>query len=351
MQSFISLGPMKTRYAIDTDMASIIKLRMQHLQAKNAGATMRSRPLSLVQFRALEAVARHLNFRAAAQELALTQSAVSRQIQGLEEEIGVPLFLRHTRVVELTSAGALLLRAVVPSLERVDSAVRQIRAHAGRQRIVVTTWASFASMWLIPRLELFQADHPDIDIHVHTTDMAVDLESSDADIALRYHRESGVPHGSIKMFGEKITASASPWLLKEAAALHKPEDLKNFTLIEAGDAHTNQSLEWLTWHGWVQSHELKKLEPKRWMYFDFAHQMAQAALTGQGIALLRMPLIADNLAQGELVEVFPDFRVDSPMSYWLAIAERSKVRPEINALSSWLLAQARLTRLTMGDKS
>ncbi len=123
------------------------------------------------------------------------------------------------------------------------------------------------------------------------------------------------------------------------------------TLIEAGDAHTNQSLEWLTWHGWVQSHELKKLEPKRWMYFDFAHQMAQAALTGQGIALLRMPLIAENLAQGELVEVFPDFRVDSPMSYWLAIAERSKVRPEINALSSWLLEQARLTRLTMGDKS
>jgi LysR family glycine cleavage system transcriptional activator len=351
MHAFLNRSPMKTRYPIDTTMASIVKLRMQHIQAKSNGATMRSRPLSLVRFRALEAVARHLNFRAAAQELALTQSAVSRQIQSLEEEIGVPLFVRHTRVVELTSAGALLLRAVVPSLERVDSAVRQIRAHAGRQRIVVTTWASFASMWLIPRLELFQADHRDFDIHIHTTDLAVDLESSDADIALRYTHGSGVPHGSIKMFGEKITAAASPWLLKDAAPLHKPEDLKNFTLIEAGDTHTSQNLEWLTWHGWVQSHHLKKFEPKRWIYFDFAHQMAQAALTGQGIALLRMPLIADSLALGELVEAFPDLRVDSPMSYWLAIAERSKARPEINALSSWLLAQARLTRLTMGDKS
>ena len=94
---------------------------------------LRSRPISAGQLRAFEAVARHLNFRAASEELALTQSAVSRQIQGLEDDVGVSLFLRHTRAVELTSAGAQLLRAVVPSLERIDSAVRIIRQSAGRK--------------------------------------------------------------------------------------------------------------------------------------------------------------------------------------------------------------------------
>lgn len=314
---------------------------------QNAFATMRSRPLALVQFRALEAVARHLNFRAAAHELSLTQSAVSRQIQALEEELGVPLFMRHTRAVELTSAGAQLVRAVVPTLERIDTAVRQIRAHAGRQSVVVTTWASFASMWLIPRLEQFQALHPDIDIHVHTSDVAIDLESSDADLALRYTRESGVPSGAIRMFDEQITAIASPWLLRDATPLRTPEDLKNFTLIEAGDAPTHQRLEWLTWKGWFQVHHLKPVEPRRWMYFDFAHQLAQAALTGQGLALARRPLVADSLARGELVEVFPQFRLQSPMSYWLVSAQRSTARPEVSALSDWLMAQARLTQLAI----
>ena len=120
----------------------------------------RTRPLSVGHLRAFEAVARHLNFRAAAEELSLTQSAVSRQIQSLEDEVGVPLFLRHTRAVELTSAGNQLLRAAVPALERLDSTVRQIRQSAGRKSVAISTWASFASMWLIPRLEAFQARVP-----------------------------------------------------------------------------------------------------------------------------------------------------------------------------------------------
>ena len=148
----------------------------------------RTRPLSAGHLRALEAVARHLNFRAAAEELSLTQSAVSRQIQALEDEIGVSVFLRHTRAVELTSAGAQLLRAVVPSLERIDATVRLIRRTAGRKSVAITTWASFASLWLIPRLEAFQSEYPDIDIRIDATDNSVDLETSDLDLALRYKR-------------------------------------------------------------------------------------------------------------------------------------------------------------------
>ena len=107
------------------------------------GVHMRTRPLSAGHLRALEAVARHLNFRAAADELALTQSAVSRQIQSLEDEVGVALFLRHTRAVELTSAGAQLVRAVVPSLERIDAAVRLIPRTAGRTSVaILNKWAA-----------------------------------------------------------------------------------------------------------------------------------------------------------------------------------------------------------------
>ena len=147
---------------------------------------LRTRPVAVGHLRAFEAVARHLNFRAASEELALTQSAVSRQIQSLEEEIGVPLFLRHTRAVELTSAGSQLLRTLLPTLERLDSTVRQIRQSAGRKSVAITTWASFASMWLIPRLEAFQRSHLDIDIRIDATDTSVDLETADIDLALRY---------------------------------------------------------------------------------------------------------------------------------------------------------------------
>ena len=113
---------------------------------------LRTRPIAVGHLRAFLAVARYLNFRAAAEELALTQSAVSRQIQSLEDEVGVALFLRHTRAVELTSAGAQLQRAVTPALERIDGAVRLIRQTSGRKSVAITTWASFASMWLIPRM-------------------------------------------------------------------------------------------------------------------------------------------------------------------------------------------------------
>src|SRR6478752_5281416 len=147
---------------------------MQHSQTH-----LRTRPISAGHLRAFEAVARHLSFRAAADEMALTQSAVSRQIQSLEEEVGVALFLRHTRAVELTGAGAQLLTAVAQSLPRIDNAVRQIRQNAGRKSVSLTTFASFASMWLIPRLEAFQRDNPEIDIRIDATDTSLDLEVAD----------------------------------------------------------------------------------------------------------------------------------------------------------------------------
>lgn len=325
----------------------------------------RTRPIGMGHLRAFEAVARHLNFRAAAEELSLTQSAVSRQIQSLEDEVGTALFLRHTRAVELTTAGTQLLRATGVALDRVDGAVRHIRQSIGRRGVAITTWASFASMWLIPRMEDFQREHPDIDIRIDASDAAVDLATADVDLALRYAVPGAVGAGAQRLFGEQLTPVASPWLL-QGTPITRVEDLARCALIEAGDAHRTRHLEWLTWQRWFDTfapgdapapgarsprpaRARTRLAPQRWLYFNYAHQIVQAALTGQGVALARLPLVAESLASGALVEPLPRHRLDSPLAYWLMVAPRSAARPEVRAFCDWLLRQAAITRDAIGD--
>ncbi len=314
----------------------------------HAPTHLRSRPIQVGHLRAFEAVARHLNFRLAAQELALSQPAVSRQIQALEDDVGVPLFRRHTRAVELTEAGNQLLTAVGQALPRLDATVRHIRQSAGRRHVSVTTFASFASMWLIPRLEAFQRDHPDIDIRVEASDTAVDLEVTDIDVAVRYAPAERMPAPAQRLFGESVTPMASPWLLRSGPPLKRPEDLLRHTLIEAGDAYTPH-LQWLTWRRWIDANGLKDAQPKRWLSFNYAYQMVQAALSGQGVVLARPPLVAENLARGDLVEVFaagayPQARLISPMAYWVLVSPHSRQRAEVRAFADWLLTQAQSTR-------
>ncbi len=317
---------------------------------------LRTRPIGVGHLRAFCSVARHLNFRAAADDLSVTQSAVSRQIQGLEAEVGLALFHRHTRAVELTSAGAALLAAVAPSLERMDSAVRHVRATAGRKQISVTTFASFASMWLIPRLEKFQQSAPDVDVRVDGTEALVDLDLSDVDVALRYGPASSMPAHAVRLFGEQLTPVASPWLLGSSPKLKSAADLAQFPLIEAGDAYTS-SFVWLSWRRWLDEHGHNKLQPKRWLYFNYAHQMVQAALTGQGVVLARMPLVASALASGELVEPLPKTRIESPMSYWMIASPRAlksaldgqRGQSALIAFCDWVKAEAKATRLAIGE--
>ena len=310
---------------------------------------LRTRPVAVGHWRAFLAVARHLNFRAAAEDLALTQSAVSRQIQALEDEVGLPLFLRHTRAVELTSAGGQLQRAVAPALERLDAAVRQVRLAAGRRSVAITTWASFASMWLIPRMEQFQRDNPDIDIRIDAGDAILDLETADVDLALRSSTPAHVGPGAQRLFGEQLALVASPWLLGSMPPIREPRDVARFTLIEVGDAHRTPYFEWITWRRWFELNGLARQQPKRWLYFNYAQQIVQAALAGQGLALARMPLVAENLARGELVEVLPGHRLDSPLVYWLVPGPRGAQRPEVQAFCDWLLREAQATRRLIGE--
>ena len=171
--------------------------------------TRSRRPLSLTNLRAFEAVARRLSFSEAADELFVTQSAVSRQIKGLEEELGATLLTRGTRRVEVTQSGQTLLRAVQASLQHIDAGVRQIRQARGRQRVSVTTFASFGSLWLLPRIEAFQRTHPDIDIRVSATDTVADLDDPELDLALRYCSPAQAPGGAEHLFGELLSPMVS----------------------------------------------------------------------------------------------------------------------------------------------
>lgn len=304
---------------------------------------IRRRPLPVGSLRAFEAVARHLGFSAAAQELHVTQPAVSRQIRGLEDELGTALFARGTRHVELTSAGATLLRAVAPMLDRLDASVRQIRAAAGREPVSVTTFASFASLWLIPRLHGFQALHPDIDIRISASDALADPDDPEIDLALRYGHPDQAPPQARRMFGEVLTPVCAPAL---AATLRAPSDLAAHTLLEEDDQRP--SAEFLSWRHWLGRHAPAGLQPLRWIYLNFTYQQIQAALAGQGIALARLSLVNESLARGELVEPFgPALRVTSPFAYWLIRWPARRDRPALDAFERWVLEQAAATHATI----
>jgi LysR family transcriptional regulator, glycine cleavage system transcriptional activator len=311
------------------------------------------RPLALGNLRAFEAVARRLSFSEAAQELFVTQSAISRQIKGLEDELGAALFVRGTRHVELTQSGQVLLRSVEASLPRIDASVRQIRQTRSRKRVSVTTFASFGSLWLLPRIEAFQREHPDIDIRVSAGDAIADLDDPELDLALRYCSPAQAPAGAVRLFGEILTPVVSRSLAeqirrKQAPPLARPADLAQHTLAEEDD--NKISTEYLSWRRWLTLHDQPGLQPKRWLYLNFTYQQVQAALAGHGVALARVALVFEALQRGELVEPFgPEGRMDSPYAYWLVVAKAGKSRSEVAQFCDWVLGHAAVTRRAIGE--
>lgn len=311
------------------------------------------RPLSLDGLRAFEAVARRLSFSAAAEELFLTQSAVSRQIKSLEEELGASLFNRGTRRVELTAAGIALQQAVVPSLERIDRTVRQLRVQRGREHVNVSTFPSFATLWLMPRLTRFQQLHPDIDIRLSATEKLIDLDDPEVDLCLRYDFQRNVPAHAELMFGETLSPMASPWLLEQsrsgrAPALAEPGDLAAHALLEEDDHRPSAAF--MSWRRWLRLHGQAQLEPRRWIYLNYTHQQVQGAVAGQGVALARVAMVHDLLERGELVEPFgPAGRIPGETCYWLILLPQARMRPALRAFADWVRDEAARTRAAIDE--
>jgi LysR family glycine cleavage system transcriptional activator len=315
------------------------------------------RPLDLALLRSFEAVARRLSFSAAAEELHLTQPAISRQIKSLEEDLGATLFTRGTRRVALTSAGRQLLRTLEPLLLQLDATVRHIRMAQGRSQIQLSTFASFGSLWLMPRLASFELLHPELDIRINASDHLVPAGDPELDLALRHCRAERTPPGAQRLFGEVLAPVMGRQLAAaiqagQAPPLRTPADLAAHTLVEMDDSHAH-SID-LSWPRWLARQGLEELVPRRWLSMNFTHQQIQLALAGQGVALARLPMIHHLLASGELVEPFGAAgRVWVETAYWLVslAGQNTPTRPEVQAFADWVVAQAALTRRAVGDEA
>jgi LysR family transcriptional regulator, glycine cleavage system transcriptional activator len=316
--------------------------------------SLRQRALQLDHLRTFDAVARRLSFSAAAAELHLTQSAVSRQIKALEQDLGAPLFNRATRRVELSTAGLSLRHTVTQMLDQLDRVVREIRGRGGRPRVSVSTFASFASLWLMPRLATFQKANPEFDIRLSASDRLTPLDEPELDAALRYCEPGAAPPIAERLFGEVITPVVSRHLLEQARSgvappLTKPADLAHHTLLEEDDQRPGTSYQ-LSWRRWLDEHGLSGMQPQRWLYLNFTHQQVQGALAGQGVALARLPLVHDLLQGGELVELFDRrCRILGNHAYYLIEMPLAQPRPELRRFADWVREQAAATRLALGD--
>jgi DNA-binding transcriptional LysR family regulator len=286
-------------------------------------------PLELLP--AFEAAARNLSFTKAAEELHLTQSAVSRQVQALEHALGVRLFERKTRALLLTPAGRSAYRAVQDVLERTEALARSLRGAEDIRTITLTTTPGFASLWLIPRLARFVNAHPGVDVRTSATNQLVDLDRSGVDIAIRYCTQ-GLNSGGRRLFGGQVTPVCSPRLIQESAPLVEPRQLGRYPVLYLDDPLAG----WFDWNLWFHAVGLTDFKPARRLHFSHYDQMIQAAVNAQGVALGLDPLVRDLVREGKLVTPFKKAAVPA-RAWYLVRSPASKDKPDVDAFVAWLL--------------
>ncbi len=295
-------------------------------------------------FRGFEAAARHLSFTRAAEELFVTQSAISRQIHALEERLGVELFSRRNRGLALTDAGQQMYRAADSALRTLREAVENIAPAQTQNMLTVTSSVAFCSLWLIPRLSAFRKAHPQVDVRIAANNEILDLERERIDIAIRYCPASAAPADSICMFGEEIVAVCSPQLVKDRTRpLKSPADLRHHTLLHFD--HAQGTSPWSIWGVWLANAGLPELRPAGSLRFSHYDQVIGAALQGQGVALGRRPLVARLLADGLLIA---PFRADAmtDRAYFIVHASAARSRRVVQDFVAWLIAEsAELARM------
>jgi DNA-binding transcriptional LysR family regulator len=302
---------------------------------------------SLDFLRGFEAAGRRLSFTLAAEELFLTQSALSRQIKSLEDALGLALFERRHRALALTPAGAAFHRDVAAALAALASATENVRGIARTPGLVVSTTVSFASLWIIPRLTRFRVRHPDVEVYVSADDRVVDLGRGDVDIAIRYLPEGLAPEGAVRLFGERMMPVASPALLRDGRVrLDTPADLAQHVLLHLDDPEGH--MPWLNWPSWLNSNGAPGLKPAGTLRFRLYDQVIQAAVGAQGVALGRIPMIAEHLRDGRLVAPFAK-RYDSARGYYAIVAPAAGEGPDVDAFVRWLADEAKEERAAMVD--
>jgi DNA-binding transcriptional LysR family regulator len=291
---------------------------------------------SLDLLQGFEAAARHLSFTKAGEELFLTQSAVSRQIKELEDQLGVPLFHRRHRALALTDAGQQFYAAAAQVLTTMRTATSRLKAESGRRPLSVTTTHSFAALWLIPRLASFTRTHPGVDVRITADTRVQDLDRDGLDVAIRHGPASLAGPNAVRLFGERVFPVCSPKLLKKNP-LREPADLKNHCLLQYDDPDVRHP--WLHWKTWLEVAGIPDLRPVGTLSFSGFEQIIPAAVAGHGVALGRSPLVKDLLATKELVAPFKT-SADPARAYFAITSKTAAARPEVAGFVAWLKEEA-----------
>lgn len=282
--------------------------------------------------RAFDAAARHLSFKDAAQELHVTQSAVSHQVKALEEFLGTPLFRRESRGVTLTREGTVYLSRVSDVLDRLASATRDLRSQHAAGPLYIHSTPAFASRWLVPRLNDFNRIHPDIELHVTPSLELPDFANGSGDAAICFgEMETGTLHVEPFLESSRFPV-ASPALLAARPKLERPADLLQCVLLhnEVEDG----------WREWFAHAGIETVESDSGPRFAHCNLTLRAASEGQGVALAYGALVTEDLAAGTLVRLF-DISLPSTVVYSLVCPTASLTQPRVAAFRNWLTNAAR----------
>lgn len=283
---------------------------------------------SLNGLRAFEAAARHLSFTLAAQELNVTQTAISHQIRRLEEELGLKLFIRQSRALALTPQAIEYLPGIRAAFQDLRTATDRLLRKDDDRVLTISTLTSLAVKWLLPRLSSFQEKHPEIDVRITTSTELVDFRTSNVDAAIRYGQGRWPGLEAEWLMAEHLFPVCSPKLLTGDRGLLKPEDLEHATLL-----HTSSTVD--DWRLWLTAAGLPAhLSQNRGLTFDLAFMTIQAAIDGLGVAMGHTAYVADDVANGRLVV---PFNVSMPSAgYYFVTPQDRPVTTKLNVFRDWL---------------
>ncbi len=282
--------------------------------------------------RGFVAAARELSFTRAAEALNLTQSAVSRQVQTLEQALGVRLFERGTRELRLTAEGARLHAAARVWLEEYRQLADQLARRDRRPPLTVTASIGIAALWLVPRLSGFQAANPGIDVRVAAGNRILDLERDGIDVAIRHCADRDAPPGAERLFGESVIPVASPSL---GLVRLDHETLPRSVLLDFED----NRYPWLRWDDWLAAMGLEDVTPGGRLVFSHYDQLIQAAVAGQGVAIGRIELVDRMTASGQLVALAGTRRRVEGRGYWLVLPP-APWREDVARFADWVRHEA-----------
>ena len=289
-------------------------------------------PTGLVTF---EAAARHLNFTRAAEELGVSQAAVSRQVKSLEANLGVSLFLRAARRVRLTAEGRRLYDAVATGLTHIAEVSGDLRRQGEVAGVAVAASTAFTSMWLMGRVGSFRADHPEIALRLVAVDPYVDPLSAGVDLAIRYGDGDWPGLDTLRLFDDLVMPVSSPGYLAGKPALDDPADLAAHTLLHQDDIEPD----WVSWRDWLSAFGITLPPARGGLSFNSYANVIQAALDGQGIAIGWVRLVDGPLRRGALVRPIPHVS-RSDQAHHVIVPRNRQLGPEAAQFRDWLMATA-----------